>query len=273
MSTKPASHHDYVHGYSDTENMRLADQANTLGQLLHHDSIFPPGSKVLEAGCGVGAQTVILAQANPACSFTSIDISPDSIKAAENCIAGHKMTNVQFETADIFNLPFRDDAFDHVFICFVLEHLEDPTLALKSVKRVLKPGGSITVIEGDHGSAYYYPVSERAQATIQCLIDIQTAAGGNSLIGRELYPLLTGFGFRDCNVSPRVVYADASRPEMVDGFTHKTFIAMVEGIKEQALNGKMITPVSWEKGIQELKRTALKNGTFNYTFFKAKAYK
>jgi SAM-dependent methyltransferase len=263
----------YVHGYSATENIRLAGQASTLEQLLHFDSIWPAGSRVLEAGCGVGAQTIILSAKNPDCDFTSIDVSPKSIKAAYKLLAQHSRTNVRFQVADIFNLPFADNSFDHVFVCFVLEHLSSPAKALKSLRRVLKPGGSISVIEGDHGSAYYFPRSEEAQATINCLIDIQASSGGNSLIGRELYPLLTGCGFQNCTVSPRVVYADSSRPEMVDGFTRKTFIAMVEGVKDRAVSANLISPEDWTRGIKELKRSSLKKGTFNYTFVKAVAYK
>jgi hypothetical protein len=48
----------YVHGYDSRENRRLQDQADTLAELLHHDTAYPAGSVVLEAGCGVGAQTV-----------------------------------------------------------------------------------------------------------------------------------------------------------------------------------------------------------------------
>lgn len=47
----------YVHGYSKKESHRLADQADTLAELLHYDTFYPPGSRVLEAGCGTGAQT------------------------------------------------------------------------------------------------------------------------------------------------------------------------------------------------------------------------
>ena len=46
---------DYVHGYSGREERRLLDQAGSLVELLHHDTAFPAGSEVLEAGCGVGA--------------------------------------------------------------------------------------------------------------------------------------------------------------------------------------------------------------------------
>ena len=73
---------DYVHGYSDDESVRLDDQAQVLRRLLHDDVRFPEGAKVLEAGCGTGAQTVILADNNPSVQFTSIDISEDSLKKA-----------------------------------------------------------------------------------------------------------------------------------------------------------------------------------------------
>ena len=129
------------------------------------------------------------------------------------------------------------------------------------------------VIEGDHGSAYYYPRSASAQTTIQCLIDVQASLDGNSLIGRELYPLLVSTGFEDVSVSPRVVYADASLPKLVEGFTRKTFIAMVEGMKDQAISRRLVTEVEWEKGIADLYRTAGLNGTFCYTFFKASGRK
>lgn len=148
---------DYVHGYSNRENSRLHDQANTLTELLHHDTIYPPGSKVLEAGCGVGAQTVILGRNSPEASITSIDISDESAKKARLLAKKEGLENVDFQVANIFALPYEDETFDHIFICFVLEHLKNPLDALLSVKRVLKKEGTITVIEGDHGSSYFYP--------------------------------------------------------------------------------------------------------------------
>jgi len=72
----------YVHGYRAREAERLADQAGTLVDLLHGDTAYPAGSRVLEVGCGVGAQTVTLAQRSPEARITAVDISPESLVEA-----------------------------------------------------------------------------------------------------------------------------------------------------------------------------------------------
>ena len=264
---------DYVHGYSGRENERLLDQAHTLGELLHHDTIYPPGSHILEAGCGVGAQTIILAHNSPQARFTSIDISPVSLLAAQTRAERCGIANVEFRIANIFDLPFPADHFDHIFVCFVLEHLQQPVEALIRLQKVLKPGGTITVIEGDHASAYFHPDSSFAQRLIDCLVEIQAHMGGNALIGRQVYPLLVRAGFKNVRVTPRQVYADSSRPEWVEGFTKNTFTAMVAGIKEQALQMGLVDIETWERGIADLYATAGEEGTFSYTFFKGVAVK
>ena len=147
----------YVHGYDPRESERLADQAGTLVELLHSDTSYPAGSTVLEAGCGVGAQTVTLAQRSPGARFTSVDVSEESLAEAERKAGEAGIENVEFRQADLFDLPFEAESFDHVFVCFVLEHLSQPVEALETLRGLLKPGGTITVIEGDHGSAYFHP--------------------------------------------------------------------------------------------------------------------
>jgi ubiquinone/menaquinone biosynthesis C-methylase UbiE len=259
----------YVHGRSDRESTRLHDQAATLEDLLHYDTRYLPGCRVLEAGCGVGAQSVILARNSPDAEFTSIDLSPDSIEKARQRAAREGCTNITFRTGDLYHLPFAPGAFDHIFVCFVLEHLSDPVGALGGLLRVLRPGGTITVIEGDHGSAFFYPGSDDAENAIGCLVEIQRRAGGNALIGRELWHLMHEADIRSVRVSPRMVYVDESRPDLVEGFTKNTFTAMVEGVEKEALDLGLIDEVSWKKGINDLYRTTEPDGTFCYTFFKA----
>lgn len=259
----------YVHGYDHRENIRLQDQASTLTELLHSDTSYPAGSRVLEAGCGIGAQTVTLAKNSPNALIASVDISEASVTEARRKVEAAGLTNVQFQQADIFNLPYGPDSFDHIFVCFVLEHLPRPVEALHTLKKHLRQGGTITVIEGDHGSAYFHPDSEAAYKAIRCQVELQWRAGGNAMIGRELYPLLSKAGYSSICVSPRMVYVDSSKPELVEGFTKKTFTAMIEGVRESAIKAGIIEQHVFEKGIRDLYRTTESDGVFSYTFFKA----
>jgi SAM-dependent methyltransferase len=221
----------YVHGYTNREARRLGDQAGTLAELLHEGTRYPAGAKVLEAGCGVGSQTRFLVEGSPEARFTCLDISPE-------------------------------------FVCFVLEHLTRPVEALAGLARLVKPGGSVTVIEGDHGSCYFHPEGVLARRAWQCLIDCQAALGGDSLIGRRLYPLMVQAGVRQVRVGPRAVYCDDSRPAWVEGFVRRTIIPMVEGVRETALAEGMMSPEEWAEGIAQLHQTATAQGSFLYTFFK-----
>jgi SAM-dependent methyltransferase len=262
----------YVHGYSAREAGRLGDQADTLAALLHTGTAYPAGSRVLEVGCGVGAQTVHLVRASPGAHLTAVDVSAASLAEARARVTGAAPgANVEWREADLFDLPFPDASFDHLFVCFVLEHLADPHRALTVLRRVLRPGGTITVIEGDHGSAFFHPASIFATAAVDCLVQLQADAGGDGLLGRRLQPLLAGAGYGDVRVEPRPVYVDATRPALVDGFTLRTFTAMVESVREDALLAGLMTEQAWDRGVADLRRTAEDGGTFHYTFFKAAA--
>ncbi len=266
----------YVHGYFAEENLRLHDQAGTLVELLHGDTGYPPGSTILEVGCGVGAQTVILAGRSPGAQITSIDISSDSLAAAKERVTKAAVGTVTFAPADVFTLPHHDGplaagTFDHVFVCFLLEHLTRPAEALTRLRRMLKPGGTLTVIEGDHGSTYFYPDSDAARDAIDCQVTLQRRAGGDALIGRRLYPLIEAAGYQNTTVSPRMVYVDGSRPELADGFIRKTFTAMISGVRGPAIEAGLISGDRFDAGLRDLERTAEPDGVFCYTFFKATA--
>jgi hypothetical protein len=98
----------------------------------------------------------------------------------------------------------------------------------------------VTAIEGDHGSTYLHPESGAAEvATLDA--------------------------FR---VSPRMVYVDASRPDLVEAFTRRTFTATVEGVREPAIAAGLIAPERFDAGIRDLHRTTEPDGVFCHTFSK-----
>lgn len=262
----------YIHGYSQTEAQRLLDQATSVADFIHYDSIWEEGSRILEIGCGVGAQTEIIAKKNPTSSFLSIDISKQSIQTAKIKIEQLGLTNVEFRVQDVntFNVK-NQEKFDHIFVCFLLEHLINPEAILKQLKSLVKTNGTITVVEGDHGSTFFYPDNFYARKIVKAQVELQKKRGGNANIGRELFPLLTNAGYKVMEVSPRQIYVDHSKPQLVEGFIKNTFTAMIQGMTEDILAEKLLSVQEVEAGIKGLLETATTDGVFSYTFFKARA--
>ena len=264
----------YVHGYGEREAQRLMDQAESVSDLIHHDTEFPPDSRILEVACGVGAQTVAMAQRLPACRFVSFDKIPQSVGLAAERVRTAGLQEVHLLTADLFEAPFKPESFDVLFVSYLLEHLPDPLAALISLKTLLRPGGTLLVVEGDHGSCYFHPDTPEAIRAWKCLIEVQAGLGCDSEIGRRLHPLLQSAGFENVRVSPRMVYADQSRPHVQNQFVLQTIVPMVEGVRTEALAKGLMSPAEWEKGLADLRETGLSSkGTFCYTFFKASATK
>ena len=65
-----------------------------------------------------------------------------------------------------------------------------------------------------------------------------------------------------------MVYVDSSKPDLVDGFTRKTFIAMIEGVRESAIAASITDREAFDAGVRDLHRTTEADGVFCYTFFK-----
>ena len=70
-----------------------------------------------------------------------------------------------------------------------------------------------------------------------------------------------------------MIYVDASRPDLVDAFTRKTFTAMIAGIRESAIAAGIVAPEVFDAGVRALHRTTEPDGVFCYTFFKSVARK
>ena len=264
----------YVHGYTSRETRRLLEQALILEELLHSGTSYPSGTSVLEAGCGVGGQTQILCRRNPDTEFTCIDISVESVKQAEKMALDARITNAVFLQADINSIPYQSASFDHVFICFVLEHLPDPVSALKKLSDLLRPGGTLTVIEGDHGSGFWSPESPESRLAWDGLVESQRTLGHDPDIGRRIYPLLKTTGLRIELVEPRWIYADESNPILLDGVINQIIAPMVLSAQQQVIETGLMKKEVWEKGLEDIRNVAFHpEGTFFYTWFKGIARK
>ena len=110
---------------------------------------LPQGSHGLDAGCGIGLQTVLLAEAvGPNGHITGIDILPELLAHAENMIKKESLSDrVSFRQADVSQLPFEENTFDWVWsadcIGYPAGELEP---LLHELVRVVKPGGEVILL-------------------------------------------------------------------------------------------------------------------------------
>ena len=111
---------------------------------LRDQKVVDPKEKViLDAGCGSGYTSLILAEANLGAKIVGVDISAESISLAEQRLKYHGFDDVEFVVASIEELPSLGYQFDYINCDELLYLFPEPAIALKSMKSVLKPDGII----------------------------------------------------------------------------------------------------------------------------------
>ncbi|WP_414549964.1 class I SAM-dependent methyltransferase [Anabaena sp. CCY 0017] len=111
---------------------------------LRNQKVIDTKNKViLDAGCGSGYKSLILAEANPGAKIVGVDISEESIKLARQRLEYHGFDNAEFHVLSIYDLPNLDYQFDYINCDEVLYFFPDIAVALQAMKAVLKPEGII----------------------------------------------------------------------------------------------------------------------------------
>jgi SAM-dependent methyltransferase len=155
----------YVHGYESGEQERLIAQAEYWRDLILDGTKLADGARLLDVGCGVGAVLGVLGAEFPAVRLTGVDVETRQITTAREHLDRRGLA-ADLRVADGRRLPFPDGSFDHVWMMWFLEHLTagDAVAALREARRVLVPGGTITVIEGDYATVRFAPADPSIEA-------------------------------------------------------------------------------------------------------------
>ncbi|MCJ2542342.1 class I SAM-dependent methyltransferase [Thermostichus vulcanus] len=145
-----------------------------------HAVIEPEGKVLLNAGCGSGWETLMMAEANPGAKIVAFDLSPASVKLTEERLRYHGFTDTEFYVLNLLELDRLGIQFDFISLNDVLYLLEDPTDGLRAMKRVLKPEG---IIRANLHHRYQRQVFFRMQEAFQMVgqFDVAPATGAKNV--------------------------------------------------------------------------------------------
>jgi SAM-dependent methyltransferase len=184
----------YIHGHSRAEQDRLVAQAEYWRDTLILPGLgYRAGERLLDIGCGAGAVLGVIGQAFPGLALAGIDIAPEQIGYAAGYLEERGLA-ADLRHGDARALPWPDGSFDHVYMMWFLEHVDDARPFLAEARRVLVPGGSITINETDYSMFHAWPPDpdlEYLGAGQRAVF----AGHGNPVAGRSLGALLVGAGF------------------------------------------------------------------------------
>jgi len=141
---------DYALGYTDAEQARLIRQATLNAphtERLFREAGIGPGHRVLDLGSGMGDVSMLVAGLVGASGeVVGIERDATSIERAQARVAAAGLRNVSFLNADVNNIV-TDRPFDAVVGRFILMFLPDPIFVLRSVSRLVRPGGVLAFQE------------------------------------------------------------------------------------------------------------------------------
>ena len=221
----------YTVGYTDLaiRYMKRRYAARDAAFLLPH---LKPGMTLLDCGCGPGTITIGLAEAVAPGHVVGVDLNAGQVEIAAKSAAERGITNLRFETASVYRLPFPDNSFDTVFAHALFEHLGEPEAALHEIKRVLRPGGVVGISSPDWSGNLLAPHDPEVVRAIEVFKGIQRRNGGDPYIGRELGRLMDEAGFSRINLS--AMYDTYEDVPLVAGLLAQQ---IEEGVGRQIVSG------------------------------------
>lgn len=160
---------------------------------------LPPGTTVLDVGCGIGGSSRILAQ-DYRFAVTGITISPQQVQRAQELTPPE--LDLQFRVDDAMALSFPDASFDVVWLIEAGPHMPDKAVFARELMRVLKPGGVLVVADWNQRDSRQIPLNFWEKPVMQQLLDQWSHPAFSSIEGFSELLEATGF------VMGRVTTAD-----------------------------------------------------------------
>ena len=264
---------DYLHGYSKQEQQRLVDQAAFLERWIYEGVDFSKNKKLLEVGCGVGAQTEILLKRFPHLEIHAVDVSQEQVAVARERLSEFiDSGQLKVSQADATDLEsINDSGFDSAFLCWLLEHVYEPEAVLKSVRSTIQPGGDIVLTEVNNSSLFVHPYSPNILEYWFQFNDYQWSIQGHPFIGLQMGNILNRTGYSQIVTEPRNFFFD-SRMAKERGEFLKYFFGIFKSANENLVAKGRVHHEMIEKVREDFEKASeADNSVFYYSFVRGTA--
>lgn len=150
--------------------------------------------RILALGCGTGIEARALARLiGPDTAIVGVDHSPNLVDAARRLTHEEGLSDhVTYQVGDAHQTPFDDEGFDIVALHTLISHVDDPLQVLREARRVVRPGGTVAVFDGDYGSLTFAHPDHSVATTVEAALMRVIVA--NPRIMRDMPRLLTEAG-------------------------------------------------------------------------------
>ena len=161
----------------------------------------------LSVGCGPGVFLRELATSYPEMKIVGVDISQSRVRDAEQRLSG--LPNARAFVGDVQSLPFEANSFDFVFSRFLMEYVPDKHGAIREMKRVCTPGGTLLIQDLDGQLVWHFPEDLELQKDTERVVNSLARTGFDPFVGRKLFSLCLGATLSDVRVQvdPYHLYA------------------------------------------------------------------
>lgn len=201
--------------FQDTIQTQELERLDYQSQSLHaleekiwREAGLTPTMRVVDLGCGTGIISQAIARFLTSGSIVGVDRSPLMILAAQNRAQKQETTNLTFQVGSSEKLDLPAASCDFVYARLLFQHLSDPQLTLREIKRVLKPGGIICIVDVDNDWTMFHPPVPSIKTFQQYITQIQQQQGGDPQVGRKLGGYLTTAGFAQIRTSIEIITSD-----------------------------------------------------------------
>jgi len=263
---------DYLHGFDKKEQDRLVHQARFLESFVYAGVDFGKVKRLLEVGCGVGAQSKIILKRFPNAKITGVDFSPAQLHVAAQYLKKPIADGrVELLRQDAQNLKLDYKKYDAAFLCWFLEHVPEPLKVLKQVHKHLKPGAQIVLTEVFNQALFMEPYSPNYLKYWFEFNELQWTMKGHPFIGAQLGHLLKEAGFKSIQVEFRPLHFDSRNPkqraEFIEFFFQILLSAEPKLRDQNKVNDALVNQM--HKEVEIAKKT--KDSVFFFSFARATA--